>query len=312
MDLRLPQQAVAQDIRGTVTFIDDEVISTKRNPGCILNREVADALMAERAVRAGAQLKLRTSATSLESSTDGVCRVGLTTKGPEALSTMVTARVVIGADGPRSMVGASAGTTNTRTVVAHQVTVDLRDPGVDTEVYLHPLYRGGYAWLFPKGDIANVGVGVDRALGGNPREALGHFLGTLGDRIGKVHRSTGGLIPVSGPLPPVHGRVLLAGDAAGHTHPITGGGIHQATEAGRMAGVAAAATVAGDDAAMETYKRDFLSLFSLHLGRATDRRHELERGWAKAEGDAEAFKGLMRRGWIGFPEYYRMPRKSEG
>jgi flavin-dependent dehydrogenase len=108
------------------------------------------------------------------------------------------------------------------------------------------------------------------------------------------------------------GSVLLAGDAAGHTHPITGGGIHQAVEAGRMAGRSAAAYLDGDREALEGYYREFASLFGLQLDRATRRRHELEEGWASSDGDPDAFQDLMRRGWIGFPEYYKEDRGREG
>jgi flavin-dependent dehydrogenase len=312
MDLRLTADAIAQEVRGTATFIQGDLAGTRRNPGCILNREVADALLADRAVEAGAVLRTCTKATSLTESVDGAIKVVLRTRGPDAETSVVTTSLVIGADGPRSMVGDCVGELNTRTVTAHQVTADLRGPGTDTEVYLHPTYRGGYAWLFPKGDRANVGVGVDPAMGGRPREALAHFINFLGGRIGKVQESTGGLIPVNGPMRTIHGSLVQAGDAAGHTHSITGGGIHQAAEAGRLAGAAAASRHAGNEGALKTYEEEFDSLFSLHLRRAADRRIEMEAGWAAAESDASAFQRLMRRGWIGFPEYYKERPRMEG
>jgi len=233
MDLRLPKAAIAQDVVGTITHLPGGEATSRRNPGCILNREVADVLLAERAVDAGAELMTSTQATSIDRSSDGSIRVELEAMGGQEVPSSVTATVIVGADGPQSLVGQHVGVTNTRKVIAHQVTVDLHDPVNETEVYLQPSYRGGYGWLFPKGDLANVGVGVDRALGGDPKAALQHLIGTLDDRIGEVRRTTGGLIPVNGPLQGVHGNILLAGDAAGHTHPITGGGIHQAVEAGQ-------------------------------------------------------------------------------
>ena len=141
--------------------------------------------------------------------------------------------------------------------------------------------------------------------GGDPPKALERFITSLGDRIGASHRMTGGLIPVGGPIECVAGNVIMVGDAAGHTHPITGGGIHQAVEAGRMAGEAVAAYVSGDSQALMAYEDAFRSLFALPLGRATDRRRELDRGWAHAVSDPEAFKALMRRTWIGFKEFYK-------
>ncbi len=305
LDLRLPKAAIAQDVVGTMTHLPGGEATSRRNPGCILNREVADALLAERAVEAGAKLMTSTQATAIGRTSGGSIRVELEAMGGQEVPSHTTAAVLVGADGPRSLVGQGVGSTNTRKIVAHQVTVDLHDPLVETEVYLHPVYKGGYGWLFPKGDLANVGVGVDRALGGDPKAALQHLVGTLGDRIGEVRRTTGGLIPVNGPLQGVHGNILLAGDAAGHTHPITGGGIHQAVEAGRLAGEAAAARTTGEIDDLDGYETAFRSLFQIHLGRAVARRHELEEAWAGVEGDPEAWERLARRSWIGYKEYYK-------
>ena len=197
------------------------------------------------------------------------------------------------------------GISNHKMVVANQVTVPLHEPTSDTEVYLDPTFAGGYAWLFPKGDLANLGVGVDVSLGASPMRALALFLSMMGDRVGEPIRSTGGLIPVGGPLPMRLDRALLAGDAAGHTHPITGGGIHQALEAGKLAGEAAGAYVDGDVAALDRYEPAFMDLFGRHLGRAVERRREIVARWSSCLGDPEAFVPLARRTWIGFKEYFK-------
>jgi geranylgeranyl reductase family protein len=303
MDLGLPEVSIAQDVEGTLTHIGGEVASTRRNPGCIVRRDVVDRVLASRAVEAGAELWTSTMVTGARVDGEGAT-VKLSWKGREGGS-VVRAGLIVGADGPRSTIGAVVSSLNTSMVVAHQVTVELAEPSSDTEVYLDPAFPGGYGWLFPKGDVANVGVGVDIAMGGSSKEGLDRLLGLLGDRLGKVVGSTGGFVPVGGRLPTVHDRVLLAGDAAGHTHPITGGGIHQAVEAGRLAGEAAAAFVAGDEAAPTRYAEAFEDLFSVTLDRANARRTELLEGWEDARDDHEAFDRLMRRTWIGFPEYYK-------
>jgi len=302
LDQRLPSPAVAQDVERSRTFIAGEEASVRRNPGCILNREVADATLWERASEAGAEARAATRVTAIEVTADGGYDVAMVHAGRELRA---TASVLIGADGPRSTVGAALGITNHRMVVANQVTVPLHEPTSDTEVYLDPTFAGGYAWLFPKCDLANLGVGVDVSLGANPMKALAQFLSILGDRVGKPVRSTGGLIPVGGPLPMRLDRALLAGDAAGHTHPITGGGIHQALEAGRLAGEAAGDFVAGDAEALDRYGPAFMDLFGRHLGRALDRRREMVARWATSMGDPEAFVPLARRTWIGFKEYFK-------
>jgi len=300
--LRLPREAVAQEVERTRTFLLGEEASVRRNPGCILNRDVADRVLWDRAAGAGAEAWAGTRVTDVRALTAGGFDLDMTGRDG---ARSVRARVLVGADGPRSMVGASLGVTNHRMVVASQVTVPLSEPATDTEVYLDPVFAGGYGWLFPKGEWANVGVGVDVSLGASPAEALGRLVAMLGDRVGEPARSTGGLIPVGGPLPMTLGHAVLAGDAAGHTHPITGGGIHQALEAGTIAGGAAAALIAGDEGALEACGPAFDSLFKLHLGRAVARRREMLAGWHRAASDPGAFGLLARRTWIGFKEYYK-------
>jgi geranylgeranyl reductase family protein len=303
MDQRFPKEAIAQDVERSRTFLWDQEVSVRRNPGCILNRDVADAVLWDRAKRAGTETMVGTRVTSVRTEPGGGHTVSMTLSNGDERTT--TAAVLVGADGPRSTVGANLGVTNHKMVVANQVTVPLVEPSNDTEVYLAPVFPGGYAWMFPKGDLANVGVGVDVALGDSPKRAMSAFQDLLGDRIGRPIRSTGGLIPVGGPRPMRLERTLLVGDAAGLTHPITGGGIHQALVSGRLAGEAVAAFVHGDGEALDRYEPEFRALFDIHLGRAMDRRRSLESSWEMAIDDPEAFDALARRTWIGFKEYYK-------
>ena len=302
LDLRFPSKAISQDVERSRTFLGGEEASVRRNPGCILHRDVADLTLWQRAADAGAETRTATRVTGIEVDVTGGYEVIMVNEGEEERT---TATVLIGADGPRSTVGSALGITNHKMVVANQVTVPLHEPIPDTEVYLDPAFAGGYAWLFPKGDLANLGVGVDVSLGASPMRALALFLSMLGDRVGEPIRSTGGLIPVGGPLPMRMDRALLAGDAAGQTHPITGGGIHQALEAGRLAGEAAGTFVAGDVEALDRYEPAFMDLFGRHLGRAVERRREIVARWSTCMGDPEAFNPLARRTWIGFKEYYK-------
>ena len=41
-----------------------------------------------------------------------------------------------------------------------QYTVPLTQPYADTDIWLSDEFPGGYAWLFPKGGVANLGLGV--------------------------------------------------------------------------------------------------------------------------------------------------------
>ena len=58
-------------------------------------------------------------------------------------------------------------------IPAVQVKVRLDHPMEFTEVFFDDRIYGGYGWLFPKGDEANVGLGMKNRGGG------GHQIGRM-------------------------------------------------------------------------------------------------------------------------------------
>ncbi len=291
--VKIPSEAIAQEIKGMITFMPDGKELRKHAPGFILNRAKFDQALAMEASRSGAKILTRTKAISRKGN-----RVLIL--GPSG-EDEVQASVVIGADGPDSLVGSWIGQKNKRVIWAMQHTVVLKQPSHDTEVYFSKEYPGGYAWLFPKGKAANIGVGIQRELGKTAKQVLNAFRERIKDRIGKVLDTTAGRIPVGGSLRSTDkkSRIILVGDAAGHTHPITGGGIPQAVICGAMAGRAAAAWVRGNQQAFEDYDREWRSAFGPMMDKAAKRRKELETGWNR-----ENFAKLVRRCWVTCREYY--------
>ena len=95
--------------------------------------------------------------------------------------------------------------------------------------------------------------------------------------------------------------VLLAGDAAGLTHPITGAGIPAAVISGTLAGDAAAAWLGGDTHAADDYADELDALFGASLARAVAHRRELLAGHAAGTPPGPA---ALRRAWIAYPEYW--------
>ncbi len=291
--VKIPEGAVVQEVTALVTVLPDGEVVRKSAPGFILDRARFDRGLAEEAEKAGVRVLPETQALSQSSGGITLRRRG---KGLQ-----VQTDVIVGADGPRSTVGAWIGRCNRRFLVGLQHTVMLRQPMQETEVYLGSHYPGGYAWLFPKGDRANVGVGIQPALGGALKPALAHIQRYLGDRIGPVVARTGGLIPVGGPLKAFDevARVMLVGDAAGQSHAITGGGIPQAVICGAMAGQAAAEAAGGGAGAFTRYERQWRSVFGALLERAASKREEMESQWHAGE-----LSQLLRRCWIACPEYH--------
>ena len=226
-------------------------------------------------------------------------------KGRNGRMYAVEAKVVIGADGPHSTVGRWIGAVNRDMIQAVQVKVPLVRAMDYTEVYFsHDIY-GGYGWLFPKGDEANVGVGMKkRGRFESINQALDRFLSKLG-RAGKIEREpsamTTGWIPASPLKNSTQGKVILVGDAAGQTHPITGAGVTQAIICGRKGGRwAARAVETGDMDVLSGYEKDWRDHYGDTLERASKRRRRLEREWGRLE-------SVIKSCWVAYKEYYAAP-----
>jgi geranylgeranyl reductase family protein len=104
----------------------------------------------------------------------------------------------------------------------------------------------GYAYMFPKHDHVNIGLGYvlsyfRQEVGQAPYELQQSFVDRLRSQnvvAGESVRAnfTPFLIPIGGPLPkPGRGRVLLAGDAGGFVNGFTAEGIYYAMVSGDLA-----------------------------------------------------------------------------
>jgi flavin-dependent dehydrogenase len=205
-------------------------------------------------------------------------------------------------------VGAAIGEVNRALVDTRQVTVPLVLPHDATDIYLSADYRGGYGWLFPKGAVANVGLGVNMEERHKLKPLLTTLFAKLSDarRIGThAYCLTGGAIPVGGRLTAI-GRlgsvqVLLAGDAAGLTNPVTGAGIASAVQSGTLAGQATVDWLSGRPHAAEAYEEELGDIFDAALNRALRRRGEV---LARYENGGRPDARALIDGWIGSPHYW--------
>lgn len=156
----------------------------------------------------------------------------------------VKTRAVIGADGANSAVA--------RTAFAHQPPVKcvfayhevIRAPRELLGEYradrCDVVYQGRYspdfyAWVFPHGDTASIGVGSANK-GFALREAVAELRAETGLDACETVRSEGAPIPLKPRKRWDNGRdVVLAGDAAGIVAPASGEGIFYAMTGGRLA-----------------------------------------------------------------------------
>ena len=154
---------------------------------------------------------------------------------------------------------------------------------------------GGYGWVFPKGDHANLGVGGWLDQGPRLREHL--------DRLASVHGvDPAALTEVRGHRLPMRrlgssaarGRVLLVGDAAGLVDPLSGDGIYEAFVSGRLA---ADAILEGRP---ETYEATLSVALDRHAAASWKAKRAADRFpsacvWAiRAPGVFDTVAGLLR------------------
>lgn len=193
--------------------------------GYSVRRDRMDQGIADQAVSEGAELRRSTAVI-------GVSGTRVRTDHGD-----LEAKVVIGADGPRSRVARSVGLPWPASAPAMSTVYDGTFDDI-THMYFGRLAPGGYAWVIPKKGCANVGLGTWQHFQGR----LDTLFTVFTDRLGLPRRhGTGGYVPVTGPLDrTVAGNVLLAGDAAGHVMATNGGGINVAMICGRIAAETAA------------------------------------------------------------------------
>ena len=239
-----------------------EVERAMHRPASVVPRAVFDERLLSAALASGAQFRRRT-----------VRRVDVRPTHVD-VDGVLTASVVVGADGAESVVRRMAGIVPNR---ADQTAIAIRGyapepPGTDgVQVILTTEQRWpAYAWSFPLGDgLANVGYGElvsSRVTRGGLLAGLERLLPGV-EPVGlKAHR-----LPLSTGRPPQpDGRVLLAGDAASLINPLTGEGIFYAVLSGALAGVAA---VGGGDAGAG-YRRALQTRLGAHL------KHSSTASWA--------------------------------
>jgi len=134
----------------------------------------------------------------------------------------------------------------------------------------------GYAWLFPKGDRASIGLGITKR-GGNHRiifEKLRLFAERMevpferaivrGACLGLWHKGR----PAA-----VRGRFLLAGDAARLVDPLSAEGIRPAVKSALMAAAAVERALDGDDTTLDGYEKELREAFDRHYAIAAKIAH---------------------------------------
>lgn len=132
----------------------------------------------------------------------------------------IRSRVVVGADGARSLVRRHLGLPPLHLGIAAATrcpSVDLPDRMLHVE-FKRSVIPCGYAWYFPKKECWNVGIGTYAPRYFKP--CLASFKKRFSDNLSWAVDS----LPIGRPQPAVHHTSLLVGDAAGQVFAATGSG----------------------------------------------------------------------------------------
>ena len=278
-------RATPTEVRVTYPGLPDVLIPLPDKPVAMVMRSEFDAYLLE---RSGAEVWDRAPVTAVAEGRDAVQL--------EAGGRKVSAHYLVGADGALSLVARCLGLRRNRRLggtlevevplderkdvpplglgpvrpkheaeetasgqsASHRTKPKLESPR-SSAVFSLGVVPGGYAWVFPKGDLLSVGVGRFRPGRVDLRGALERELSCLGF-------GPDGLRPTGHPIPCYQARswllwrvnpqeklstrrCLLVGDAGGLVDPLLGEGIRYAIVSARLA---AQAIVKGDLTGYET------------------------------------------------------------
>lgn len=209
-------------------------------------RRRLDSLLVSRAVDAGAELRVATTASEVrQNGVDGD-----------------SAEVVIGADGANGICRKSLACALKH---RHAVALEGNFPHdtasfkryADRLVLEFGTIPGGYGWIFPKGDHLNIGVGGWKSEAPRLRHHLARLCEEHGLELGALEDVRGHHLPFRTRRAALaHGRIALIGDAAGLADPLSGDGIYEAALSAKLAAKHALRILAGEETSFREYARE--------------------------------------------------------
>ena len=214
-------------------------------------RRRLDAHLAEHAAEAGADFRDGVRATALEL---GEAEATVRFDGTSAV-----APVVIGADGVNGLTARALELgVRPRYGVALEGNVSYAHAREERwrgrAVVELGAVPGGYAWVFPKGDHVNVGVGGWDSEGPRLREHLDRACAEYGLPFERLAGLRGYRLPMRRPGEAAgRGRALLVGDAAGLVDPLSGDGIYEALVSARLGAESALELLEGRARGLDGY-----------------------------------------------------------
>ncbi len=147
-----------------------------------------------------------------------------------------TAKVILGCGGTSDPVRRDYWDEKTLNIPVKFMLLDGDYDASTVELHFGSCAPGGYAWVFPKKDGANIGLGIQKKYGKGV--SLNQYANKFYSKFeGKVIFEGAGSLPMSGSVKSfVKNNKLIAGDAAGMVLPSNGAGITTSMIGARIAG----------------------------------------------------------------------------
>ena len=286
---------VEHDVDGFVVRVGYRRRTARRAGSTVIRmtqRRRLDQYLVEHAVAVGADFRDGIRVDELRVEDDGV--------KVRANGTRARASFVVGADGANGVVARAAGLGDG---IVRGVALEgnapwaVLSPAPFTATAWVELgvVPGGYGWVFPKGDHANLGVGGWMGEGPRLRAHLDRLARAHGLDPAELEDVRGHRLPMRWlGAPAARGRVLLVGDAAGLVDPLSGDGIYEAFVSGRLAAEAIL------DGQPEMYEAALSAALDRHAGaswkakRAADRYPSICLWALRAPGVFDTVVGLLR------------------
>jgi geranylgeranyl reductase family protein len=221
-----------------------------------------DAHLAEQAAGAGAELRDGIKVEAVTADADGVEVVA----GGERLR----AETVVGADGVNGVCARRlelGGNQALGVALEGNVPYERLGEGYRGRAVLElGLVPGGYGWVFPKGDHANIGLGGWEREGPGLRAHLAGLCAAHGVAVDDLEGVRGYRLPLRAPRTTLaRGRAAIVGDAAGLVDPVSGDGMFEAFLSAQLASEAVLDVLAGRADGLDAYGRRLGSRLGTHL-----------------------------------------------
>ena len=213
-------------------------------PHITLLRREYDRYLSHQAADAGADLHSRAKARHVELVAPGDLQVQVVNQDTRR-QTVLRARIVVFADSAHTLARKLFGFGFHRqpNTAAAGLIYELDWPNCPLENYeIHfgsQIVPWGYAWIFPKRDVLNVGLLCLPSRGKESRQLEAHLRRFVDNhsllRGRKTSRRAGAFIPAAPAARIYHTSMLAVGDAAGMVEPMTEAGIANGVIAGGIA-----------------------------------------------------------------------------